>query len=666
MTNSRGQDYYLSCYLSPPGEFSVLAQRHDHSVALWRRSGRQVELVRLWEVERISGQKHHAWPLYTPRRAAAFLDWLLASEDLSLADVQQVWGTPGLPKYAPLTVAAGARQFPVHSLAHLFSGLLLDTELFKTETIIGMAVDGAPDTVLDEQSPEFWYAGCMSRRGDPVFAAVESPGPLYTAASTLFHLEPGSLMALASACRSTISFDIEAAVAALRLTGGRVTPWAQAFELIRSLIDQAERQLKNHQLDSGFTRAENVRSAVMKCVQQACDLIAIRNVELLCSMGSVRPQDAYLSMSGGFALNCPTNTMLLDRFKFRGLLTPPCANDSGQALGLGLLGFYGMGAFDDAALSVASAYYGMPLRDTDATLREFAPWIEGVSDFEPGQFVADISGAVVAWVDGPAEVGPRALGHRSLLGDPRCTKVKDLLNCYKQRQWWRPVAPIVLAEYTRDWFQQDRLSPFMLEAVQVRPQVRDKVPAIVHLDGSARHQTLTASADPLLYKAIDAFRAETGVPILCNTSLNDKGEPIANSAAEALTFCISKGIHIAYIEGRRVALREPVPPGGAAVSRPRTRAVELFTGQESARDDYWDCWHRRGYTDNGIFLLAWSPGIQANNPDHAPELINKLADYYLETDDDFASLANRFRDDVGPGAFFLKPGDELPRPIIVE
>jgi carbamoyltransferase len=666
MERSRDPEYYLSCYLSPPDHLSVLAQRHDHCMALWRRNGPHVELARMWEVERISGQKHHAWPLYTAERFRDFLNAMLADEGLGLADIQAIWGTPGLPKCAPIAMPPGADKFPVHSVSHLFSGMLLDTEIFKNETIVCMALDGGPDTVLDDRSPESWYAGCLSRRGNPVFAAVESPGPLYTAASTLFRLEPGSLMALASASRSVIAFDIAAAVASLRLLGGRTTPWTAAFSLVRALIEEAERQLATGAQDSAFTWRENVQSAVMKQVQRASELIAIRNVELLCGLGNVNTQDAYLSMSGGFALNCPTNTMLLDRFKFRGLLAPPCANDSGQALGLGLLGLYGIGAFGDADFRLESAFYGTPLRDTDEALREFAPWVEEVSPFDPPQFVTDISDNVLAWVDGCAEIGPRALGHRSLLGDPRSTKVKDLLNCYKQRQWWRPVAPIVLAEYTGDWFEQRRPSPYMLEAVEVRPEAKDKVPAILHLDGSARHQTLTQGQDPLLHRAIDAFRAETGVPILCNTSLNDKGEPIVNSASEALTFCINKGIRIAYIGGQRVALRGEPVPAVSVPGRPRTRAVKFFTGQEDVRDALWDSWHRRGFSDAAIFLLAWSPTVRAGSSDHPPEVVNELAGYYEKTDDYFTTMIEHFRGDIGPGSFFVWPDEERPRPIIVE
>lgn len=98
----------------------------------------------------------------------------------------------------------------------------------------------------------------------------------------------------------------------------------------------------------------------------------------------------------------------------------------------------------------------------------------------------------------------------------------------------------------------------MLEAMHLRPQVTDRVPAIPHLDGTARHQTLTAQANPLLHRALTAFHHTTGIPIICNTSLNDKAEPVVNTAAQALTFCINKKLPITYITGRRITLH-PTP-----------------------------------------------------------------------------------------------------------
>jgi len=647
--------HFLSCYLTPPGPTAVFSVRHDQNVALWRRDGDTVTLARVWEVERISGQKHHFWPLYTLGRAESFLSALLAGEGLTLADISACWGTPGLPGSEPVPVPAGAQDFPVHSLAHLFGGLMMDTRLFRQEQIIGMAIDALPDYAQESRPNPYWYAGCVSVKGRLTFDAVESPAPLYTAAETIFGQEPGTLMALASATTTQIKFDEEAAVTGLSLLGGRVQPWKASFALLRAIMAEAQTQLDSVPADSSFSREENLRSAVMKVVQRCSELVAIRNVERLLELGRVRSRDCYLSTSGGYALNCPSNTLLMDRFGFRGLLTPPCSNDSGQAIGLGLLGLYGHGVFDAAEVRVASAYYGRDVTDVDEALGEFAPWVVSVSDFGPERFAADVQDGVVAWVDGRAEIGPRSLGHRSLLGDPRSVTTKDELNGYKQRQWWRPVAPVVMAEYVADWFTPGRDSPYMLEAVQVRGDVRDQVPAIVHMDGTARHQVLSRDVNPLLHRAIDAFREATGVPMLCNTSLNDKGESIVDTAAEALNFCVRKGVRVAYLAGRRVELRQGPIPGHPAPAGPRPRAVGHFTGQEADRDAIWQSWIERGYTVEGMALLARSPALRAEQDTSTPDRVNMLASYRATVDPSFNRMAENFRRTHGPGAPFTDP-----------
>lgn len=112
MADRHDVEHFLSGYLTPPGPIAVLSARHDQNVALWRRTGRTVELVRVWEVERVSGQKHHHQPLYTPSRAEAFLNGLLATEGLDLSDISASWGTPSLPGHAEIPVPAGAEDFP--------------------------------------------------------------------------------------------------------------------------------------------------------------------------------------------------------------------------------------------------------------------------------------------------------------------------------------------------------------------------------------------------------------------------------------------------------------------------------------------------------------------------------------------------------------------------
>lgn len=132
-------------------------------------------------------------------------------------------------------------------------------------------------------------------------------------------------------------------------------------------------------------------------------------------------------------------------------------------------------------------------------------------------------------------------------------ETKDRLNQVKQRQFWRPVAPIVLREFVGEWFEDDMDSPFMLHTSIVKEEKKPFVPAILHFDGTARLQTIeNRSACSTLYNLIKSFYDSTGVPIICNTSLNDKGEPIINTPNDAIRFAIEKKIKIAYINGKRV------------------------------------------------------------------------------------------------------------------
>ncbi|WP_078850693.1 MULTISPECIES: carbamoyltransferase C-terminal domain-containing protein [unclassified Streptomyces] len=617
--------YFLSSYISAPESLSVIAPRHDQNIALWRSRDSQVELVRVWELERISGQKHHYWPLFTVDRYNRVLTELLAAEGLSPDDVSASWGTPGLPHHSEIKLPTGAEEYPVHSLSHLYSGLLLDSDVFRNETIVGLAVDGRPDFGLDQTGKKYWYAGCVSDKGDVDFAPVESPAPIYDAASAEFGKEPGTLMALASACTTEITYDIDTAVQELQLFGGRRVPLIDTLPFVQAIIRAAESQLPSLELDSRFTAQEHLQSAVMKVVQTACELVMVRNVDRLLSSGAVDPREAYLSLSGGFALNCPTNSFLLRRYGFKGLLVPPCANDSGQALGLGLLGLLGAGELSDRDFRLNGPYHGSELTDVEVALRHFDDFIEDVQDFTDTQFVEDISRGPLVWADGAAEIGPRALGHRSILADPRSPRSKDLLNEWKSRQWWRPVAPIILEEHTGEWFEDPWASPYMLETAYVRESKRHLVPAILHLDDSARRQTLNQETNPLLYRAIEAFRLGTGVPMVCNTSLNDKGEPVVDTAAQALNFAIRKGVAVAYIDGRRVQLRTEARSQAPAPARRHPRREELFENQEQDRDLIWDSWAKLGYSTTAMVLMSRSPELRDQKL-ATPEMVNQLAD----------------------------------------
>jgi hypothetical protein len=227
------------------------------------------------------------------------------------------------------------------------------------------------------------------------------------------------------------------------------------------------------------------------------------------------------------------------------------------------------------------------------------------------------------------------------------------LNAWKSRQWWRPVAPIVLEEHTGDWFDEPGPSPYMLQTAYVRPDKRHLVPAVVHLDDSARHQTLARDADPLLYRAIEAFRLRTGIPMLCNTSLNEKGEPIVDTAAQALSFAVRQGIAVAYIAGRRVRLRTGGRGQGPTAVRRYARRQELFAGQEPERDKIWDSWLGMGYNTTALVLLSRSPELRDQEL-AAPAMVNQLADVAISRDESgtLALAGEKYSRMFGPTAFF--------------
>lgn len=363
----RMREFYLSCYLSPPGAASIFVHRHDQSVALWEATDDAIRLMRLWELERLSGQKHHYWPIFSQDKLKLLIEDLLSEFGLALSDVRKIWGLSGFSQSELLSPPAGAEKFPIHSLSHLFGGLLLDTSIFKTETIIGLAADGTPD-LFWPGNPRYWYAGCASVRGKMTFVPIQSPAPLYGAATRIFRREPGTLMALAYACPTNVQLEIERRVERLNLYGGRKSPYSTAIPFLTEVASEVRTALAEQELSKDFPLEEHVQSATMKIVQQVCDEISIANVKKICRKTGVDPEKAYLSTSGGYALNCPTNSLLMHAFGFKGLQSPPCANNSGQAFGIGLLGIYNEGLLNGRSFSLNCPFYGSQLEGVDNAL----------------------------------------------------------------------------------------------------------------------------------------------------------------------------------------------------------------------------------------------------------------------------------------------------------
>jgi carbamoyltransferase len=239
--------------------------------------------------------------------------------------------------------------------------------------------------------------------------------------------------------------------------------------------------------------------------------------------------------AGGVGLNSKANGWLLEQKVVDRLFVQPAANDAGAALGAALLAYWRGGG--ERAPRPFSVYLGP---DTDAAEGRQAAARLGLREravARPAELAAELlaRGKVVGWHQGRMEFGPRALGNRSILADPRRPEMKDKVNAkVKFREPFRPFGPALLAEKQPEYFEVTHPVPFMTHVLTVRPSMRGTIPATVHQDGTARLQTCSADDNPLFHSLIRAFERRTGVPVVLNTSLNVAGMPIAARPEQSL------------------------------------------------------------------------------------------------------------------------------------
>lgn len=247
-----------------------------------------------------------------------------------------------------------------------------------------------------------------------------------------------------------------------------------------------------------------------------------------------------LCLSGGVALNCQMNEEIINKTCIEDIYIQPAANDQGQCLG--------------------NAIFGSIKYDSWVRIKEFNPFIgpqieinieriinECIAKGFQNYYIVDqkkslnniianeISrGKIVAWFQGRSEFGPRALGNRSILADPRLKATSKKLNIIKEREWFNPFAPSILEQYVSDFFYTNKASPFMLRAIRAKEKAIIEIPAVIHYDNTARVQTVNIKQNEDLYNLIYAFFKLTGVPVLLNTSFNCHGKPIVNDPFQAL------------------------------------------------------------------------------------------------------------------------------------
>lgn len=265
--------------------------------------------------------------------------------------------------------------------------------------------------------------------------------------------------------------------------------------------------------------------------------VQLRLEEVLLSLASwlhERTGERVLTMAGGVALNCVANSRIAREGPFRDIWVQPAAGDAGTALGGAL---YVAHALGDRCAPMPCAALGRGWTD-----EELAAWLTGAEvayerprDIASAVAQALASDQIVAWFQGRSEYGPRALGHRSLLAHPGFAENLERLNTIKGREQFRPVAPMVLLSRAAQMFDSGPVpSPYMLFTHQVSDRWRARVPAVTHVDGSARAQTVDPAAEPLLARMLSAFERLTGLPVVVNTSLNTAGRPMVDDPRDAL------------------------------------------------------------------------------------------------------------------------------------
>jgi len=317
--------------------------------------------------------------------------------------------------------------------------------------------------------------------------------------------------------------------------------WKKYFssELKWQYIPSLYSYKQNHAI---LGRDEVIPSRFQKDVAASLQKTVERLIIHLCAVLRKKTRSKNLVISGGVALNCSVNGKIADSSIFENIHIFPAANDAGVAVGSALYAYHQKsGAVGE---KIDNIYLGPAFTDEQIKrlLCRSKIKYELVKDIEKETAKLLSEGCVVGWFQGRMEAGPRALGDRSILADPRKKENHEKVNRIKGRENWRPLSPSILYGYEGSYFENAKPSPFMLKSVKVRSDKLEKIPAVVHVDGTARPQSVSQKANLRYYNLLSEFNKITKVPLLLNTSMNGPGEPIVCSPMDAVRLFYSTGL----------------------------------------------------------------------------------------------------------------------------
>ncbi len=369
--------------------------------------------------------------------------------------------------------------------------------------------------------------------------AKHSIGGLYSAVSQYVFQgmeDPGKLMGLAPYGRPDIH-----QYKAFRLEGDRVFvnyEWMELFDRPRIRYEDLAENFQYY-ADIAYWMQREIEEILINVVNKRFELKSCKN----------------LGFAGGLALNAVANAKLTMDSPFDNYYFQPAAADNGLSIGCAYYGWLSvMGK--KRVLHDGSPYFGK-FYSENATHEALAAYADDLKVSRVENTTSHVAnflsnGKVVAWFEKGSEFGPRALGHRSILADPRNPEIRDFINKdVKFREDFRPFAPSVPQDKVSIYFdcEADYESPYMIQVLQTRDEWKEKIPAVVHADGSARVQTVTQKLSPNYYKLIGEFGDKTGVYVLLNTSFNKKGMPIVETPEQALSFFMECALDVLVIDG---------------------------------------------------------------------------------------------------------------------
>jgi carbamoyltransferase len=547
---------------------------HDFSAALACGTDIRVAI----EQERITRVKNGATVWYKEPMAPA-VDYCLSAEERSIDDVAVVAASDTIPARTRATFADKDLRLFSHHQCHAASAYMMMPSGSKAAIIVydgyGSIIEANTgpgrarrETIsfhlFSDKGPECLgtTSGLSYREQDDFPIAISnSVGMLYEIATMVLgygSTDSGKTMGLAAHgkpqhTQRLLSF---------------VTLGESLSDCFRCPTDGGEvAACMEHILHNGagsFATRADLASSVQNVVETV----------LLHCAALMGPRDVdYIGISGGCGLNTVANSKLVEGLQPTvPIVIPPHCGDAGLGLGaLWLCAWQDGGRLPDMTFRGSSLARGLsrPGRcysedSVRSAVDDFYPRLSFDPSINSPDSVASLiaSGSIIGLFNGRSEIGPRALGGRSILADPRAIAVRERLNRrIKNREPFRPLGPVILADsYDEYFFDRWNADPFMLKVSRVRERCCREAPAAVHIDGTARVQSLHPDYDPFLASVLDAFRKQTGVPMLLNTSFNRRGEPIVETPTDAIDAFLGMGLDGLLLEGRYYRAAE-VHPG---------------------------------------------------------------------------------------------------------